>query len=358
VPNITRKYAAVVAGLAAQLALASFLAFPAAGYSWDPPQKKPFLIKTRVRYWWAASSAKTRAYVLTPPTLWTPPTDNIAMGRTDDFRRMDTSFPLYSAEIEPVYGLSAEFEIGDSSFRNGSSAQHSWLNSDNRILYLHDDVVWITPNHQDYSLATAKLTGSSKQYSANLYMRLYKSRPKHAEEMDEFNHSIDLFVGYSWYETKTSLTNGYQALSTGFFVPTPPTGPFGGMNSTAKMSWYGWRAGLREQATLSDKFSAEGKVSFGPGVRFTGEDFWNLRADLMDPGLRQTAHGLLTEFSTTVSWNVWEQLDLEGGYMVWAYQASSGSETAYYIDGTTQDMTLDRVRGVRKGFFLALSWKY
>jgi len=131
-----------------------------------------------------------------------------------------------------------------------------------------------------------------------------------------------------------------------------------GLNSDSRSTWYGWRVGFREQARLSDAFSAEGKFAFGPRLRFTGEDFLNLRTDLSDPGVRRSAYGLLLEMSASASWKFWKQFELEGGYLIWKYTAASGEETYYYTDGTTWDGNLSKVLATRKGFFLSLNWKY
>lgn len=352
--NIGKNYAV----LAFQLALASLLAEPAAAYYHEAPAETQFLIKTRVRYWFAATSAQTRAAAVTPASWWTPTSDNIYIGRTDDFKRLDTSFPLFSAEVQPTEGLSVEFETGDNRYSSGQYMQHEWLQATNQTLYLYNGVVWNSPQHRDYAASRARLNGSARQYSGNLYLRIYKSRLRHIEDDYELNHTVDLFVGYSWYENRAHIFDGYQSLHTDFFLPTPPTGPIAGLDSSSRMTWYGWRAGFREQARISDTFSAEGKASLGPRLKFTGADFLNLRSDLADPGLRRSAHGLLLELSASASWKFWKQFELEGGYLLWKYSAASGEETYYYADGTTWEGKLNKVLATRKGLFLGLTWKY
>lgn len=344
--------------LAVQLALLSLLAVRASGYYRTDPAEKPFLIKTRVRYWFAATSAQTRMVMETPASWWVPELDNVFIGRTDDFKRMDTSFPLFSAELQPVSGLGLEFEVGDNRYSGGKFQQHGWLHSNNSILYLYNGVVWDRPQHRDYAASTSRLNGTARQYSANLYLRVYKSRLKHLEDDYELNHTVDLFVGYSWYQNRAHITDGYQHLSTDFFLPSPPPGPITGLNSTSRMTWYGWRAGFREQARLSANFSAEGRASFGPRVWFTGEDFLNLQPDLANPSLRHSARGIVLELEGSLSWKFWKQFELEGGYLIWKYSASSGKETSYHTDGSTMEGKLNKVLATRKGFFLALSWKY
>lgn len=345
--------------LAAQLALFVLFAIPASGYYREPPTEKPFILKTRVRYWFSTASGQVQASQLTPASWWVPADANIAIGRTDDFKRMDTSFPLFSAELQPVSGLSLEFETGDSSYTNGEFMQHQWLDAKNRIItFSYDGTVWTDPDHRDYAASKAKVDGRTRQYTGNLYLRVYKSRLKHIDDEYELNHTVDLFVGYSWYENRMHLANGYKSLSTQFFLPTPPVGPLVGLNSTSRMTWAGWRAGFREQARISENFSAEGKASFGPRLRFTGEDYWNLETSLADPGVKRSAYGMGLELEGSASWRFWKQFELEGGYLVWKYSTTSGRETYYYADGTSWQGKLNKVLSSRKGFFLALTWKF
>ncbi len=338
--------------------LAILPALPAAAYYIEKPDAKPFFLKTRVRYWFAATSGQVRASQYTPWYWWTPPASDITMGRTDDFKRMQTSFPLFSAEVQPVSGLSVEFEVGDNRYENGQFLQHEWLHSSNRILYLYDGVVWDRPQHRDYASSRARVDGSARQYSANLYLRVYKSRLTRSNDDFGLNHAVDLFVGYSWYENRMRIYNGYKSLSTDFFVPTPPVGPLIGLNSTSRMTWYGWRAGFRDQVRFSETFSAEGKASFGPKLHFIGEDFWNLETYLADPGIKRRSYGLVLELEGSVSWKFWKQFELEAGYLIWKYSAASGTEIFRYADGTTWEGKLSKVLATRKGFFTGLSWKF
>lgn len=356
VPDAVKRKAVI---LAAQFALITAASLPACAYYdyYDPPADTSFLLKTRVRYWFASSSALTRAYIITPASWWTPPTDNIRRGWTNKYKPMDASFPLFSAEIQPIKGFSAGFEVGDNSFK-GKFKQDEWLHANNRILYLLNNVTWDSPQHRDYAMGRAELSGRARQYTTEAYLRIYRSKRSRTDDGFELNHTADLFVGYTWYEVKTHISDWYTELSTNFFLPTYPVGPVAGMDSTSRMRVYGWRGGFRDQVRLSDKFYTEGKFGFGPWTKFNGEDHWNLRTDLEDPGIRRKATGILLDFSACLAWKFWKGFELEGGYQVWVYTSSSGKERYYYTDGDTEEYDLDRVKVGRKGFFFTLSWKY
>ncbi|OGS03654.1 MAG: hypothetical protein A3I76_05320 [Elusimicrobia bacterium RIFCSPLOWO2_02_FULL_61_11] len=345
------------------LAAALFCAPPAPAsaryyYSWEKKPPKSFFIKTRVRRWQTRTSGQVRASIVTPADLWSPPTDNISMGNTNDFKVMDAPLYLLSAEVQPVRGFSLEFETGDNKFSGGKYFEHDWLHATNKTLYLYSGAVWESPQHRDYAKSRAETGGTARQYSLSAYLNVYKTDPLAQDEEYEVAHSLDFFAGYSWYGTKVRLFNGYTIMSTDVFLPTPPVGPTVGLNSRATMIWSGWRAGFREQATLGKNFFAEGKLAFGPLMKYKGSNYWNLDTALQNPGIRSSATGTLVEFSLSASYRFWKYFEFEGGWMAWSYKAASGKQTYYYTDGSTWEGKLNKVSATRKGAFFGLSWKY
>jgi len=356
--DLEKKCRTLLIVAAAQLALGALFCAPARAFYDDEPETRSFLIRTRVRYWFASSTAQTRAYFVTPSDWWDPAGDNIKLGKTDTFKGMNSALPLFSAEVQPFSGFSGEFEAGDNRFGGGQFQEHTWLHAPGQVLYLLNGVDWYNPHHQDYSLSAARTKGTARQYSANVYLRIYKSRKVHREDDFELQHNTDLMAGYSWYENTLRLSRGYNVLSTDFFLPTPPAGPFPGLDSGTSMIWYGWHAGFREQARISDCLSAEGRAALGPGLRFARKSYWNLDTALANPGVVDKARGTLLDLSVSASWKFWRQFELDGGYQMWMYSASSGTRTYYYADGTRQYWTVDLVKTALKGMFLSLSWKY
>ncbi len=346
------------------LPAAFFLCFltPPAGarqyYSWEKRPEKTFFIKTKIRRWQTATSAQSRSAMLTPASWWTPPSETVSMGNTDDFKSMDAALYLFSAEVQPARGLSFEFETGDNGFSGGKYFGHDWLHAANQTLDLANGVTWENPQHRDYAAKRTETGGTARQYSGAAYLNIYKADGLAQDGEYELAHSLDFFLGYSWYEAKARLFNGNQILSTDFFLPVPPAGPIAGLNSRARMAWYGWRGGFREKANLGSNFFAEGKLAFGPAMKYRGQAYFNLDPGLKNPGLRDSATGQLLEFSISASYRFWKQFEAECGWMAWAYTASSGKETYYYTDGSTWEGKLDRVKAARKGVFFGLIWKY
>lgn len=343
------------------LVSACFWARPAQAryyYSWEKKPEKTFHLKTRIRRWQTDTSAQVRSSVLTPSSWWVNGASDISIGQTGDYKVMDAPLYLFSAEVQPFRGVFLDFETGDNRFSKGKYLEHDWLHAPNYTLTLLDGVVWDGPQHRDYAKKVTQAEGTARQYSAALYVNVYQTDGLAQDEEFELDHSLDIFLGYSWYETKVRLFNGEKILSTDFFLPTPPVGPMTGLDSRSRMLWYGWRGGFRERVNLGKNFSAEGKFGFGPALKYRGEAYWNLDTALANPGVRTVATGHVVEGSAAVSYKFWEQFELEGGWMVWAYKAASGRETRHYTDGTTWQGKLNRVKATRKGFFFGLSWKY
>lgn len=327
-------------------------------YSWERKPEKTFLVKARVRRWQAATSAQVRSWMYTPSSWWSPPLEHVSIGNTNDFKVMDAPLYLFSAEIQPVRGLSFGFETGDNKFSQGKYFEHDWLHATDTTLYLLNGVTWDSPQHRDYAKKRMETSGTARQYSAAAYVNIYKTDGLAQDGEFELAHSLDLLLGYSYYETKVKLFNGYKIMSTDFFLPTPPVGPMTGLNSRARMAWYGWTGGFREQASLGKDFSAEARFAFGPTMKYRGENFWNLDTALANPGVRSAATGFLAEFEISASYKFWKQFQLDAGWMSAAYSAASGRETYYYTDGSTWEGKLDRVKATSKGLFFGLSWKY
>lgn len=327
-------------------------------YSWEQRPQKDYWIVARVRRWQAATSAQVRSSMVTPASWWSPPDGGIYIGSTYDFKKMDAPLYLFSLEAQPVRGLSFGFETGDNKFKNGGYYEHDWLHAPDRTVYLLNGVTWTNPQHRDYAKKEMETRGSARQYSAAAYVNIYKTDGYGQDGFYELAHSLDVFLGYSWYETRVKLFNGNKIMSTDFFLPTAPVGPMTGLDSRARMAWYGWTGGFRERADLGKGFTAEARFAFGPTMKYRGSNYWNLEASLANPGVRSAATGTLSEFDVSASYKFWKNFEVNGGWMVSAYNAASGTETRYYTDGTTSQGALNRVKATRKGLTFGFSWKY
>lgn len=344
--------------LAASLPLLPSQAEARRYYSWERKPKKEFWARARVRRWQTATSAQIRSWMFTPSSWWSPPDDKISIGSTNDFKEMDAPLYLFSAEVQPVRGLSFGFETGDNRFSRGKYFEHDWLHAPHRTVFLLNGVTWDNPSHRDYAKKRMETSGTARQYAGAAYLTIYRNDGLGQDGFWEMAHTLDIFVGYSFYETKARLFNGYKIMSTDFFLPTAPVGPMDGLNSRYRMAWYGWTGGFRERADLGKDFTAEARFAFGPTMKYRGEAFWNLESSLARPGVRNAATGHLAEFDITVSYKFWKNFRLDGGYMAASYGAGSGTETVYYANGTKIEGKLDKIKATRRGLHFGFSWQY
>jgi hypothetical protein len=251
-----------------------------------------------------------------------------------------------------------ELEGADNRFTGGDSYESSWLHAPGQTLSLQDGVTWNKPDHRDYAETRSDLQGGTRLYSLNFYARLYRTSLKAISHDNEPAHSLDFLAGYHWYSDSVRLSEGDNTLSSAFFEPTPPRGPFSRLDTTAEMTWKGWRGGFRERSVISRLFSMEAKLAFGPKMAYRGEGTRNLSTDPANVSYLDTANGQLVEFSISGTWKVKSNFQVEGGYMGWNYGTRSGKRDIVYSNGTSSRVKLDEIRTGRKGWFLGLVWKY
>lgn len=353
-----RQKASFCACLALAAAFLCTLPGPACArryYSWEKKPEKTFFIRTRIKRWQAATAMKTKSARLIPSSWLISSVKDARISGTSDFKGMDAPLYLFSAEVQPLRGFSLEFETGDNRFSGGSYLERGQLRAAHRA---SNGITWESPATSDYYRARADTSGTARQYAASAYLTVYKTDGRAQDSGYEIAHSLDLFICYSWARNNVRIGNSYTTLSAYGFLAAPPAVPATVEASRVRMAWYGWRAGFREQAVLGRNFFAESSLSYGPGVKYRGDYYWKLDPSLAEHSIRSSATGQMTEFSISVSYKFWKQFEIAGGWLTWAYKASSGQENRYYADGSALNGDLTRVEAARKGAFFGLSWKY
>ncbi|MBU2573046.1 MAG: hypothetical protein KKH28_03085 [Elusimicrobia bacterium] len=349
----------VLISLAFLGAISAMFPCSARGY-YQNPQDEAFIIKTEVRDWYTYGSIKYRIATQISP----PGAKKVLLGDTLDYRNMDSALPLFSAEVRPLKGVAVDFQIGDSRFSNGKVYIHNWLDGPRSVLIFYNETVWTSPDYRDYAKTRAKINGTTRLYSADAYFRVYKTAARALRDKYDLQHTLELFTGYSWYEDRIRITDGYTLLSVDIFDPDifgppPSIGPIAGLNSVYNMTWQGWRAGFREQTRLSSIWTINAKFAFGPTMSYRGQGFWNLGAYYSDSfSFRHTVTGQVLELSAFAEWSFWKRFQLKAGYLGWFYRITSGTQKTYYANGTQSEAQIMDLNAARKGFFLALSWKF
>lgn len=330
----------------------------------DAASEDPFIFRAEVREWLTSGSIRYRASAATPSGMWIPPTDTVHMGSTLDYRDMDSAFPVFSAEVRPLKWTAVDFEVGDSRFSGGKALVHNWLNAKHNTLYLENDITWVSPQYRDFAKSAAKLNGTTRLYSANVYFRIYKTSVRAMRDEYDLQHSLELFAGFSWYGERVRITEGRNLFSESIFPWARPLEPINGLDSRFSMAWQGWRVGFRERTRLSKVLALNAKFAFGPTMSYRGQGYWNLsNSGYGDVGRTRIVHrvaGQALEMSASAEWNFWKRFQLSAGYMGWFYRLQSGKQRTCYLDmgGAWTEEDITELAAARKGFFTSLSFKF
>lgn len=331
-------------------------------FSLDASSEDSFLIRAEVKEWASAGSIRYRVAAETAAGSWTPAQTGIFMGRTMDYRDMSAALPLFSAEVRPVKGIAMDFEVGDSRSSDGHAFIHSWMDGWHKVLAFNNGSTWISPDHQAYSKATARLSGTTRLYSADVYFHLFKTGVRALRDDYDLQHSLELFAGYSWYQDRVRIREGRTVLSDAVIATVPPLGPVAGLDSRFSMTWQGWRVGFRERTRLSKACAFNAKFAFGPTMAYKGTGYWNVNnfsyGNVGSSRVRHNVTGQVLELSASAEWNFWKSFQLNAGYMGWFYRLTSGKQKTYYPDGTESEEQITEFDAARKGLFASLSWKF
>jgi len=283
-------------------------------------------------------------------------------GTSLDFSGIDCVWYMLSAELKLKHGFSLGAEYGFAGVDDGPGYIHDWYSRPGGDLYFTpspNPTVWHNPDMRDYSAVRAKLDGSSKIASAAVYYRLLY------HTVDTFGYrrglgTLDLFVGYSGYSDSLHLTNGSQLLSDQPDTKSPPykppteVGPISGMNSHYNVRWEGMKIGARERLIIRPRWSLYGTISWWPGMKYTGEGYWNWRTNGAQNVL-YTADGTQIDYMVSLSYAYSRRVSFEAGYRGIEWYSRSGTGTIRNTDGTVYAVNVDSAQSSRKGWFFHIT---
>src|SRR4051812_20544087 len=158
------------------------LAVPAFADVYLFPSKEDNLPQTKVwnlslRHWYSQGSGMFRKSFPFPFGTSPPiPPENIHMGSTLNYKRMDTQLDILSVEVRPVTWLSLDFGYGDNLYKKGIGEDHDWIHAPGYDLYSQSGVVYYNANHADISQSQSRLTGSTKLTEFNTNVRMLAVR--------------------------------------------------------------------------------------------------------------------------------------------------------------------------------------
>lgn len=160
---------------------------------------------------------------------------------------------------------------------------------------------------------------------------------------------VNPVVGLSYHKQNLVITNGFQTI--------PPTGPFGGLNSTYEARWRGPWAGV-DLSYNYDKLTLYGTLEYHLAF-FRAEADWNLRTDFAHPKSFEhwaNGSGVVASFGGDLAmdknWSVSVNLDIQD------WSAEDGTDRTYFSDGTSSDTPLNEVNWESRAVMVGLNYKF
>jgi hypothetical protein len=166
-----------------------------------------------------------------------------------------------------------------------------------------------------------------------------------------------LLTGFRYYEQRFRITNGRQVVSCGCDA-VPRLGPLPGLNTMFDARWYGLELGLKGKVRLWDTpLWAHSTITWIPLAAYDARAWWNLREDFQqNPSFKQTALSWGWSLDLGLSYRFTERVEFGGGWRTLQFTTySSGTETAFFSDGSIGTTTLNEAHSSSNLFYLELT---
>ncbi len=314
----------------------------------------------RTRFWMTRGSLDARYQVPIPPQYIHPPGE-VWYGQTTE-RGIKGMMAVYCAEAAPLHRLSFEFQYGKS-HPSGNYRIHSWIHAPDAAPLTNylNGATWWRPDHEDDRLSEADNAGQTSWAAANVYFRVFQSRPSASDE-ESLSHSLDIAVGVERYHALIQTTNLRRILSLAKFYAPAPIGPIPGANMSNEVTWKGPHVGLREEIHAPHGLSVDGSFFWSPFMKYSADGFENLSvgAGLLrgkTPNFQDRADGTAVHFQAGLAW-AWKLLRVEAGYQRLYFYSRTGTERYYNYDGTVTDTELNFATAELGGMYTGVSIRF
>ncbi|MBI5141968.1 MAG: hypothetical protein HZA20_07220 [Nitrospirae bacterium] len=161
------------------------------------------------------------------------------------------------------------------------------------------------------------------------------------------------YVGYSANVQNMRMTDGYQTVNPGGF-----TGPFPGLDSKYDARWRGPWAGFDFLVNAGKNLRITGSFEYHFKVDYHAEADWNLREEFAHPVSYEhdsKGHGASISLGGLYELDENASLNITFGWR--KFDAGSGTDTVYFVDGSEAMTQLNEVKWESKsllaGFTLA-----
>ncbi len=156
-------------------------------------------------------------------------------------------------------------------------------------------------------------------------------------------------IGYAVYQQNLRITNGFQTI--------PPTGPFGGLDSTYTARWFGPWAGA-EAAYKSGKMTFTGGLEYHL-VNYSAVANWNLRTDFKHPdSFDHSATGYGIKAAVGADYALTSEWSINGSLDALKFRATNGIDTTRFADGTSASTRLNEVKWDSLGALLGIKYRF
>jgi len=267
-----------------------------------------------------------------------------------DFNKINSSMIILRGGlgIGPYYSFDGSFGKGSIGSGKGTDTDRFIANSGGGL---------------EFSQSTSDIDGDVMMGEINFYYNNHRYTGKHLGPWG-------IVIGYTRYEDKLRMTNGFQTISVTFdgttFPPAgqpfPPTLP---LNSTFDFYWDAVKVGILPQFDVADKLSVTGLFALYPYVSYRGEGYWNLRTAgpgafrIQSPNfVQKSTSGYGVEASVGLTYALQEQIELTVGYRYFYLYAKDGTDTTYFANGSTATSNLDWATITRQGATIELLFKF
>jgi hypothetical protein len=173
------------------------------------------------------------------------------------------------------------------------------------------------------------------------------------------------FIGWQHYEENITMTNGRWTTLSGQATNTP----ISGLDSHYDFTWDALRVGIKGELELAsarqsgiNPLRLKTHLAIFPYMHYSGRGAWNLRDDLKkDPSFSHEADnfGVLgMDGAISLIYRPLKFLEFEAGGRMSYFYVQDGTDSTYFSNNTTANVTLNEAKALQIGLFLKITGRF
>jgi len=156
-------------------------------------------------------------------------------------------------------------------------------------------------------------------------------------------------LGYSYRAQDLKITNGLSTI--------PPTGPFPGLDSTYQARWQGPWVGI-DLVYVLRRLTLNASIEYHRAV-YRAQADWNLRTDFVHPkSFEHKAGGDGAELNLSAAYALSKRWSLKAGLDLRKWRAVNGTDTTFFVDGTSAVTHLNEAEWNSTAFSAGVSYAF